>query len=162
MSDNRNVLTDEAADILDATPAEVLAALKDTEGLFKAMVRHRPAFPPSTGDASVLTRYPDGSPLTVQTSAGALGLSDVAVLECMWGDRHCKTVLLSSRILRHQTVDYFLAAHPDGCLLRVVSRTELKIKLPPLVRRQVTKLHRQSLDIGQRALEDVLAAHAAS
>ncbi|WP_018177197.1 hypothetical protein [Jongsikchunia kroppenstedtii] len=162
MADNKNVMTDEAADILDATPAQVVAALKDTEGLFKAMVRHRPAFPPSTGDATVLTRYPDGSPRTVQTSAGALGISDVAVLDCMWGAKHCKTVLLSSRVLRSQTVDYFLSTHPDGCLLRVVSRTELKIKLPALVLRQITRLHRQSLEIGHRALEDVLAAHAAS
>lgn len=120
--------------IIDATPAEVMAAIADFA-----------AYPEWTGEVTqieVLSTGPDGRAAEVRLVLDAGAIRDEHVLAYTWdGDREVRWTLVKSVMLRSLDGSYTLTAAGEG-RTTVTYQLEVDVKIPMLgmIKRKAEKV----------------------
>lgn len=132
-----------------ATPEEILDAVATVEDLPKRSGSHQ--------SAQVESRHPDGRPLRVRATVGAVGLNDEEVTDYTWDEPTSVTwTLVDSSFQSRQIGTYTLTPRGDSTTVRLDLEIDVKIKLPGIVLKRVLK---SALDTGAQGLKAYVESH---
>ncbi|UTM36559.1 SRPBCC family protein [Rhodococcus pyridinivorans] len=110
---------------IDATPEQVMRALKDVERIPEWSSAHK--------SVEVLTRDDDGRPLRIRMTLSLLGFSDTQTIEHSWTESSTSWTLVESGMQRSQDGEYALEQIARGTRVHVTMSLEPKVPVPGFV-----------------------------
>ncbi|MCD2119530.1 MULTISPECIES: SRPBCC family protein [Rhodococcus] len=110
---------------IDATPEQVMRALKDVERIPEWSSAHK--------SVEVLTRDDDGRPLRIRMTLSLLGFSDTQTIEHSWTESSTSWTLVESSMQRSQDGEYALEPTERGTRVHVTMSLEPKVPVPGFV-----------------------------
>ncbi|AYA23898.1 cyclase [Rhodococcus rhodochrous] len=110
---------------IDATPEQVMRALKDVERIPEWSSAHK--------SVEVLTRDDDGRPLRIRMTLSLLGFSDTQTIEHSWTESSTSWTLVDSAMQRSQDGEYALEPTERGTRVHVTMSLEPKVPVPGFV-----------------------------
>ncbi|OBA38019.1 cyclase [Rhodococcus sp. 852002-51564_SCH6189132-a] len=110
---------------IDATPEQVMRALKDVERIPEWSSAHQ--------SVEVLTRDDDGRPLRIRMTLSLLGFSDTQTIEHSWTESSTSWTLVESSMQRSQDGEYALEPTERGTRVHVTMSLEPKVPVPGFV-----------------------------
>lgn len=133
---------------IDATPEQVMRALKDVERIPEWSSAHK--------SVEVLTRDDDGRPLRIRMTLSLLGFSDTQTIEHSWTESSTSWTLVDSAMQRSQDGEYALEPTERGTRVHVTMSLEPKVPVPGFVLKRGQK---HAVDAVRKGLTEFVLAN---
>lgn len=137
---------------VDVPPAVLMEILRDVEGMPEWSKPYLPSWPKMRVSATIVEQHADGTPRLVRGSTSTLGITDSSLTEYLWAESSCSWTVLESKVMKAQRGRYDVVAQGRGSRLVASIEGELKVALPALFAKQLTKFQKQFVGTAQKAL----------